>query len=693
MKNTLLKVYIYSLVIIAIINLIVGAAYYLLPNKDVGLLLMTLSTLIELPLIFFSIAVLIYALVTRLEKIYLTLPIVYVTIYMGLVVFGAVVVLKGIDLLDLSHFPGLVAFIISVLFYLFQIFFGVYLLRRKCAGRTVAKKGRFEKKSSALGIVSIVLGATSFIPLLGIFIGLSAIVVGISDIAKNKSRLGWIGLILGMLGILFTIGLYGSLFYFGFAQRGGLYDEMRLELVREKQLPNTINAIEAYKARFGEYPNAIEELEMISDDPFVIVDLLQVVMGNDKNPNYYYEYRGNHYYLFSRGVDGLPFTDDDVFPVIKGNPLTIGFRRPGINVTSDVLPIPAAIESVCRHICSGNADAFYYETHYDKKNNSHYCNCLDKNRKLIKRSEFRNATGAGGITDAIGLNKTRTYTMNGIDYELRIAVISKDNSRLIFNVNGEDTDLLREGDSYKLADGTELGVNSIGTDTETGETLAFFYLVNGDFIGKDSGLEDAKKELQASSELKSKFGSQSGCGFFLDVDASKVTLLNSEFENEEYSYMIYDRWRDHYDEVKDEFPGDSYYSLEGIGIVAYYNDGPVISTVWSMSEKTKDDLETYKDEWIGGLRANRDRDFSDAPEMEVCKDLIASGEEAYFIKSNFYRKSQFLNYHQYDVLALKNNKAYTITINIGYAAGFKDAEKDLDFNLIARDILRSLRLK
>ena len=184
-----------------------------------------------------------------------------------------------------------------------------------------------QQKSKTLGIVSIVLGAISFIPLFGFFLGIAAIVVGIIDMKKNKSKLGLIGLILGIIGMLVTIGLYGGLFYFGFMQRGGVYDDLRTTMVQETQLPNTINAIEAYKARFGSYPEKIDDLKKVSNDPLIVVDQLQAANLKTEDNTFYYENKGDYYYLFSKGVDGQPFTEDDVFPVMEdaGN---IGYRKP-----------------------------------------------------------------------------------------------------------------------------------------------------------------------------------------------------------------------------------------------------------------------------------------------------------------------------------------------------------------------------
>jgi len=190
-----------------------------------------------------------------------------------------------------------------------------------------------QQKSKTLGIVSIVLGAVSFIPLIGLFTGIVAIILGIIDIRKNKSKLGIIGLILGILGILVTIGLYGSLFYFGFMQRGGVYDDLRLQMVSEQNLPNTVNAIETYKVRFGKYPDNIEDIKQISNDPFIITDQIQIAKNAfkydvNKDVYFYYQNNGDTYYVFSKGFDGQPFTEDDIYPKFTGELGNVGYREP-----------------------------------------------------------------------------------------------------------------------------------------------------------------------------------------------------------------------------------------------------------------------------------------------------------------------------------------------------------------------------
>ena len=183
------------------------------------------------------------------------------------------------------------------------------------------------------------------------------------------------------------------------------------------------------------------------------------------------------------------------------------------------------------------------------------------------------------------------------------------------------------------------------------------------------------------------------CEFLRSKDVKlEPEPLNNEFNNKIYSYMVNSNWRNFIEDLKDSFPGESYYSLEGRDFPAFFNEGPVIANVWSITETKYKDLEAAKKDWIEGITINPDRDFTDVPEKQVCKDYIKSGEEAYFIKSNFYRKSKGLNYSRYDVLAFKNGKTFTITFNIGYATDFKEIEEALYFDYIAKEILKSLLL-
>jgi hypothetical protein len=89
------------------------------------------------------------------------------------------------------------------------------------------------RENKTLGCFPFVIGGLSFIPLLGVLFGLIAIVWGLSAWRGGGKKLA----LVGAAGIGFTILVYGALFYFGFAQRGGVYDDLRMkpELSRAKR--------------------------------------------------------------------------------------------------------------------------------------------------------------------------------------------------------------------------------------------------------------------------------------------------------------------------------------------------------------------------------------------------------------------------------------------------------------------------
>lgn len=78
-------------------------------------------------------------------------------------------------------------------------------------------------KSENKSKTSYIFGGLSFIPLIGVLFGILAIVLG----ARNKQRTP---IFLGFAGILLTVGLYGSLFYFGFVAKYGPYHKLKRQL-------------------------------------------------------------------------------------------------------------------------------------------------------------------------------------------------------------------------------------------------------------------------------------------------------------------------------------------------------------------------------------------------------------------------------------------------------------------------------
>ncbi len=173
-----------------------------------------------------------------------------------------------------------------------------------------------EKENEKLGIFPYVIGGVSFIPGIGILFGIIAIIWGLVTKKLGGKKLA----IIGACGIGFSIIIYGSLFYFGFVQKGGVYDDLRVQLSKTT-ITSLVQAIEFYKTQNGQYPESLEALRKSDPENFMVFvhDPAQVQLGDE--PRYYhYELKGqSHYYLLGVGPDEQPYTSDDVLPNIEIN--------------------------------------------------------------------------------------------------------------------------------------------------------------------------------------------------------------------------------------------------------------------------------------------------------------------------------------------------------------------------------------
>ncbi|MBI4438352.1 S-layer protein [Candidatus Woesearchaeota archaeon] len=66
---------------------------------------------------------------------------------------------------------------------------------------------------------------------------------------------------------------------------------------------------------------------------------------------------------------------------------------------------------------------------------------------------------AGAVRDIMDEGNTKTFTVGGKDYEVTLDFVGSTDTK--FTVNGQVTDTLKEADTFRLADGTELGVVDI----------------------------------------------------------------------------------------------------------------------------------------------------------------------------------------------------------------------------------------
>jgi len=162
-----------------------------------------------------------------------------------------------------------------------------------------------------------IVGGLSFIPLIGIFFGIIVILWGLIKIRQG----GWKLILIGILGISLTVIIYGTLFYKGFVERGGIFDKLRSQMA-QPMLTDLIKNIEYYKLQKGTYPERLEELipesKQRSQGFIMIYDPTCVDLKMKEPRLFYYELinEGRNYRLFSSGLDGLPFTEDDIHPIV-----------------------------------------------------------------------------------------------------------------------------------------------------------------------------------------------------------------------------------------------------------------------------------------------------------------------------------------------------------------------------------------
>ncbi len=170
------------------------------------------------------------------------------------------------------------------------------------------------EEQQKLGALPYVIGGLSYIPVIGIPFGVIAIIWGLVTKKLGGKKLA----LIGTGGISFSVILYFALFYFGFVQRGGIYDELRGKLA-ESTITSVVQAIEFYKIQNGKYPESLEVLHksLPKDSMVFVFDPSDIRMRGEPRYFYYELVDKNHYYLLGVGADGEPFTADDIVPKVE----------------------------------------------------------------------------------------------------------------------------------------------------------------------------------------------------------------------------------------------------------------------------------------------------------------------------------------------------------------------------------------
>jgi hypothetical protein len=168
-------------------------------------------------------------------------------------------------------------------------------------------------ENQRLGACAFVIGGLSFVPLVGVVFGAIAIAWGLVTRKAGGRRLAQIA----AAGATFAVTISAGVYYVAFVERGGVYDRLRLA-VAQGELNALVGEIELYKDTIGHYPASLAELhKVIPRDSHVSTrDPTDMKPGTQRGRFYYERLGADHYVLRSAGLDGKPFTADDIVPQV-----------------------------------------------------------------------------------------------------------------------------------------------------------------------------------------------------------------------------------------------------------------------------------------------------------------------------------------------------------------------------------------
>lgn len=147
---------------------------------------------------------------------------------------------------------------------------------------------------------------------------MSAEWVGVKPEEEGPPKGCLTGCIVAVIAVVGLVAaMFAALFYFGVMQRGGVYDGLRVRMA-ESLLNELVPYIELHRTQHGAYPESLEELSASLPDG-VTVFIHDPTIRNEgdfvsQTTFYYKRIDDAHYVLRGVGVDGVPFTDDDIVP-------------------------------------------------------------------------------------------------------------------------------------------------------------------------------------------------------------------------------------------------------------------------------------------------------------------------------------------------------------------------------------------
>jgi hypothetical protein len=122
-------------------------------------------------------------------------------------------------------------------------------------------------------------------------------------------------------------------------------------------------------------------------------------------------------------------------------------------------------------------------------------------RNSAKNSNIKLILMGGAVKDTLNEGSTKTYTIDGVDYEVTLSFVDSNSAK--FTINGESTRDLLDGETDKLNDGTTVGVSEIlYQDYAGGVHNAEFFLGAQKMELKDTNISEASGAAASSNALK-----------------------------------------------------------------------------------------------------------------------------------------------------------------------------------------------
>lgn len=172
----------------------------------------------------------------------------------------------------------------------------------------------------------------------------------------------------------------------------------------------------------------------------------------------------------------------------------------------------------------------------------------------------------GDVLDTLEEGETRTYTIDGKEYEVTLVIVADTANSVKFSVNGEITDELKEGHTDVLRDGTEIGVRDIlpnEAEEETGGDIVEFFLGANKVTLKDTNFSNSDYETGVKVHEE-------------DIEDARVRITgqnNSDtFVMDGFRYRLYS-----------DSPKGNIYVPPGHGLKEYLDEPEgMLSDIWDM---------------------------------------------------------------------------------------------------------------